>query len=127
MILSEETSLSPGPSSSRQQTRPQRAARASRTASDIALVRSVSGVSAVFATAQVVAAKIGCLLRTIRYQDDPAASPAMSAVPPKAEVNSERWRLRYGRCERICIIRSRARSTRQCDGRRGGAAGKVRG
>jgi hypothetical protein len=37
-----------------------------------------------------------CPLRGIRYRGDPAASPAMSAVTPKAEVNSERWRSRYG-------------------------------
>ena len=27
----------------------------------------------------------------IRHRGDPAASPAISAVTPKAEVNSERW------------------------------------
>ena len=32
------------------------------------------------------------LVWVIRYRGDPAASPAMSAVTPKAEVNSERWR-----------------------------------
>src|SRR6266436_6398168 len=32
----------------------------------------------------------------IRYRGDPAASPAMSTVTPKAEVNSERQRPRYG-------------------------------
>jgi hypothetical protein len=32
----------------------------------------------------------------IRYRDDPAASPAMSALTPNAEVNSENWRPRYG-------------------------------
>jgi hypothetical protein len=35
-------------------------------------------------------------LWVIRYRGDPAASPAMFAVTPKAEVNSERWRPRYG-------------------------------
>ena len=34
--------------------------------------------------------------RAIRYRNNLAASPAMSAVTPKAEVNSERWRPRYG-------------------------------
>jgi hypothetical protein len=29
----------------------------------------------------------GCLLRVIRAQVEPAASPAMSAIPPKAELN----------------------------------------
>src|SRR5947209_5939931 len=37
-----------------------------------------------------------CPFGVIRYRGDPAASPAMSAVTPKAEVNSERWRSRYG-------------------------------
>jgi hypothetical protein len=36
------------------------------------------------------------MLRVIRYRSDPAASSAMSAVTPKAEVNSERERPRYG-------------------------------
>jgi hypothetical protein len=64
----------------------------------------------------------------IRYRSDPAASPAMSAVTPKAEVNSERRRLRCRAVVgRICIIHSTERSVRQCDGRRGGDAGKVRG
>jgi hypothetical protein len=35
-------------------------------------------------------------LWVIRYPSEPAASPAMSAVAPKAEVNSERRRSRYG-------------------------------
>src|SRR5438105_3199483 len=32
-------------------------------------------------------------VREVRYAGDPAASPAMSAMPPKAEVNSEHSRL----------------------------------
>ncbi len=34
----------------------------------------------------------------IRDRVEPAASPAMSVIPPKAEVNSEHWRPRYGPC-----------------------------
>ena len=34
-------------------------------------------------------ARIAFPFRVNRYTGDPAASPAMSAIPPKAEVNSE--------------------------------------
>ena len=49
---------------------------------------------------------------TNRYTGDPVANPAVSAIPPKAEVNSEHWRRRhrqtdvndptriFGRCRR---------------------------
>ena len=37
-----------------------------------------------------------CPSRVNRYRGDPAASSAMSAVTPKAEVNSECLRPRYG-------------------------------
>jgi hypothetical protein len=36
-------------------------------------------------------------LWVIRDGGGPPVSPAMSAMPPKAEVNSEHERLRYGR------------------------------
>jgi hypothetical protein len=39
---------------------------------------------------------IGLTWSMRRYRCDRAASPAMFAVTPKAEVTSERWRPRYG-------------------------------
>ena len=52
--------------------------------------------------------------RVIRYRNNLAASPAMSAVTPKAEANSERWRPRYGalRVDAVRATSSSGSSTR---------------
>ena len=57
---------------------------------------SVSGLKAIVATSQVVGQAALRPSWVIRDRLEPAAGPAVSAMPPKAEVKSGHWRHRPG-------------------------------
>jgi len=71
---------------------------------------SVAAQEQVLARLARVTAHVDASSAMGRYRGDPAASPAMSAVTPRAEVNSERWRATLQAVARLICNHSLARA-----------------